>query len=276
MKKIVSCLIILVSLFCVYAANDTSGVRDVQSFEIQGIIPVINPSNNKQVYLYVRDMYDDSNRPVVQGDIINLGYAQKLQDDFVHMFRVELLTNSFTTPKLTIAVEPFTKADDNLIEYENTTLSTQVRSVPSYSLPDGLSVDNLFVEFKAPNNGDRVDSYNQTWKGQGKKILWNNSGRTPSDTNEGVTAKSEDIFQAKYQEYIDNGEWHHDSSWSDWYYYYYEIKDSGWKDITDDPEVIGNNLISYYIDYYIKINPSSVAYEETKYKMDVTVTLDGE
>lgn len=280
MKKFVFYLIVLVSLFCVYAADDTSGVRDVQSFEIQGIIPVINPSNNKQVYLYVRDMYDDSNRPVVQGDIINLGYAQELQDDFVHMFRVELLRNSFTTPVITINVKPFTKVtmDSNGVLTEATPkkeLYTIVRSETKYEFSQGITKDVYgFKEFVEPPEDGHHESFgsDDRWEGTGKGINWYNDGEKPTNTPTGVSASSEDKFQAIGQEFIDYGTWERVGVFRGWNY---KANDkTGWYDLTGENDY-SDGMMTFYIDYFIKII-SSEADEETMYKMDVTVTLDGE
>lgn len=282
MKKLMSCLIILASLFCVYAANDTSGVRDVQSFEIQGIIPVINPSNNKQVYLYVRDMYDDSNRPVVQGDIINLGYAQELQEDYVHMFRVELLTNSFTTPVITIKVKPFTKVtmDSNGVLTEATPkkeLYTDVKSKTNYEFSDGVTATEYgFTDYIAPPKNNHHESYgsDNRWKGAGKGIFWSNLSAKPSDTNVGVSAPSEDKFQAVGREFKDYGEWEREG-YTDLRGWNYIANDkTGWYDLTGENDY-SSGMMMFYIDYFIKII-SSEADEETMYKMDVTVTLNGE
>ena len=257
MKRLLALLLIFLFLFSAYAASD------VKTFEIQGIIPGETSSSQDKIYFFtVRDLSDDSKRPIIENEIIDLGYADELEEGFVKLFRVELLTNSNVTPEIKVDVSQFKKVSLNsagdYVEEENITLPTEIEYKYGSLLPDGLSV---LPDNEIPIENSKIEDFENRPILDGYKIDWTTSG---------------DSFVAKIFKY------NNDRAWEAVYYYildflrldYYKFNpEKAW-----DPGNIGNSLVLYYIDYSARIeNPAEgQSYQDGTYKMDVTVTLSGE
>lgn len=257
MKRLLALLLIFLFLFSAYAASD------VKTFEIQGIIPGETSSSQDKIYFFtVRDLSDDSKRPIIENEIIDLGYADELEEGFVKLFRVELLTNSNVTPEIKVDVSQFKKVSLNsagdYVEEENITLPTEIEYKYGSLLPDGLSV---LPDNEIPIENSKIDHFKDRPILDGYKIDWTTLG---------------DSFVAKIFKYNNDSAWEavYDSILGFKYIDYYKFNpEKAW-----DPGNIGNSLVLYYIDYSARIESPAEgqSYQDGTYKMDVTVTLSGE
>ena len=257
MKRLLALLLIFLFLFSAYAASD------VKTFEIQGIIPGETSSSQDKIYFFtVRDLSDDSKRPIIENEIIDLGYADELEEGFVNLFRVELLTNSNVTPEIKVEVSQFKmvllNSTGDYVEEENITLPTKIEYKYGSMLPDGLSI---LPDNEIPKENSTIKDIEYRPILDGYKIDWSTSG---------------DSFVAKIFKYNNDKAWEavYDSFWGISYIDYYKFNpEKAW-----DPGNIGNSLVLYYIDYSARIESPAEgqSYQDGTYKMDVTVTLSGE
>lgn len=292
MKKILTLLFILFSIVNVYAA-DVSGVRDIQSFEIQGIIPKKTTSGNPQYfYLYVMNLYENSQFSISQDDVINMGYyTQDLSNDFTKLFQVVLVTNSYVVESVDVEIKPFAKVslNDNgeLGERDYTkTLQTLVKSSCgikySEEIPDYFAYSSR-LDSKHPTRGDTVNSPSEIWYGGYFKYDFGNSGKNRSSNPDPTLwdgsidyteAKQEspvnDEFTFEGIEYIHNGSWNAQTEDGNttWKYSggYFEKRSN---------QTTDTGLLLLTFDYSVKIGTNPSVPEEGMYVMDVTVTLNG-
>lgn len=290
MKKILTFLFILFSIVNIYAA-DISGVRDIQSFEIHGIIPKKTTSGNSQYfYLYVMNLYENSQFSISQDDVINMGYyTQDLSNDFTKLFQVVLATNSYVVDSVDVEIKPFTKVllkDNGELGDRDYTKTLQTLIKSSCGIKYSEEIPDYFAYNKSNDNhprwGDTVYFPSEIWYGGYFEYDFGNSGKNRSSNPdptwrdgsiEYTEAKHEspvnDEFTFKGTEYIHNGSWKAQTEDGDTTWEY----SGGWFEKKSN-QTTDTGLLLLTFDYSVKIGSIS-SVEEGMYVMDVIVTLNG-
>lgn len=189
-KKLLALFLFLVTLFPV------SAVVDIESFEIEAIIPDKKSDTSLIRTLIVRDLY--SGGLVVQNEsTIDVGRGESLVGSGVPLFIVDLSTNSGSEVTITTTVSPF-KTEDG-----SKTIPVNVSCSTSYTFSDAS-----WYEENIPEEGKH---YNEYW-------AWNNPGE-PEDqwydyevtitSTENTSDEENKFIHMLKTEYLASVDWNH-------------------------------------------------------------------
>lgn len=189
-KRLLALFLLLVTLFPV------SAVVDIESFEIEAIIPDKKSDTSLIRTLIVRDLY--SGGLVVQNkSTIDVGRGESLVGSGVPLFIVDLSTNSGSEVTITTTVSPFKT------EVGSKTIPVNVSCSTSHTFSDAR-----WYEENIPEEGKH---YNEYW-------FWDNPGK-PEDqwydyevtitSTENTSDEENKFIHTLKTEYLASVDWNH-------------------------------------------------------------------
>lgn len=254
--------------------GESSIAKDIESFQIQAVIPDESSATNKISYYNVRDLYAEPKSIISSGDQIELGRGSDFfsENEYIPLFQVEYTTNILDeSPLISISIEHFKQYsvnDEDSMIFTGESFKPNIKSRPYYLLTDTT------IEFKTSNlhekgETDESSSWEKPDGASGNRLLIKKNGvDIEPETKSNYDAK--EFFQFFYQEIEDFG-WNsikgllgiaHDH----WEYQGYTWND-GIKELT-------NGFVTYCIEYSMNI-PKSTEIPEGNYIMNVVVSFEG-
>ena len=256
-KKLLALFLFLVTLFPV------SAVVDIESFEIEAIIPDKKSDTPLIRTLIVRDLY--SGGLVVQNkSTIDVGRGESLVGSGVPLFIVDLSTNSGSEVTITTTVSPF-KTEDG-----SKTIPVKVSCSTSYTFSD-----DSWYEESIPNEGQRYNVYIDS-------ILVDDPGEpegtwfdhkvtiTPTTSITDGTHKFKHALKTEYLSAVNWGK----GSYRDWGIKYFYYSPTNTYSIVE-PDSTMSYSIFYTMQYSVSIDENEYKNAEADvYYMDVKVEVE--
>lgn len=250
-KKLLALFLFLVTLFPV------SAVVDIESFEIEAIIPDKKSDTPLIRTLIVRDLY--SGGLVVQNkSTIDVGRGESLVGSGVPLFIVDLSTNSGSEVTITTTVSPF-KTEDG-----SKTIPVNVSCSTSYTFSDAS-----WYEESIPAYNQAYNSY-VAWQDPGApEDQWHDYEVTITSTDNTSDEENKFIYTLK-TEYLASVDWaHHETAGVG----YYTLDRKNYIAVAPSSGETGS--IFYTMQYSVSIDENEYKNAEADvYYMDVKVEVE--
>lgn len=306
MKRHVFIFVILLIFVVLAQMYSATTARDIESFEIQAIIPEHYNTGDSQppvAYgeLVVRDLYLDDQNVIEADSVINIGrgydFISESGDAVKDMFIVEYTTNNLSPVNISVAINPFESESGKIIpmtvysQAGNKFSSREVKDMldieSSYSKPADVE-DNTKSDLGEIDKGEPgIPEPSESVEFSGMRMLINGQSFDNSDFKaeervyEQKTNQVKENYKFAYEKYVVSGYWDYiadrvDYGLFDLYYnhrYTYLINYEDWTACSENDFVDnGNGYVTNYIKYSVGLIGSNFSQE--KYTMNVTVSLE--